>query len=305
MFGIPERSLGIADAVRNMLAYVKGEVSDYIERGKNDPEDWIVIENNHPAIVDRNTFDAVQRQLESQRSNRRGCGASSRNPNKYLLSGLVCCDKCGSRMIGHTVKGNQYLVCSGYLDKGASFCDRNSVRQDELVQHVVKAIEDGYLDPKVVQARRVELMKDAEPRNRKTSRNELRRKLDSADKQLTKAKASLVEVDKDMIPLVQDQIRTLQRRRDELKQELTSNGKPRKQLLAELNKQFDEAIKQFSELRRYFEKADFVKMRKLFQSVIERISIKVSKQKEGKRYRYTLLGGEIYFQLLEVSNSLS
>jgi len=78
-------------------------------------------------------------------------------------------------MIGHTVKGNQYLVCSGYLDKGASFCDRNSVRQDDLIPHVVQAIEDEYLDPKTCQERRAELMKEAESRKGKTARNELRR----------------------------------------------------------------------------------------------------------------------------------
>jgi len=48
--------------------------ADYIERGKNDPEDWIVIENNHPAIVDHEIFDAVQRRLDSQRSNGGGRG---------------------------------------------------------------------------------------------------------------------------------------------------------------------------------------------------------------------------------------
>jgi len=280
-----------------------GEVSDYIERGKNDPEDWIVIENNHPAIVNREIFDAVQRRLESQRSSHGGRGASSPNPKKYVLSGLVRCEKCGSAMIGHTVKDNQYSVCSGYLDKGASFCDRNSVRQDELVDHVVKAIEDEYLDPQIVEKRRTELLKEAKPRKRKSSRNELRRKLDAVDMKLTKAKARLVEVDKDMIPLVQDQIRALQHRREELKKELASNGKPRKQLVSELNKQFDEAIKQFTELRRYVEKADFAKLRDVIHGVIERITIKVNKRKEGKRHRYTLLGGKVQLLVLNTSTS--
>ena len=44
------------------------------------------------------------------------------------------------------------------------------------------------------------------------------------------------------------------------------------------------------------------KLRQIFQEVIEKISIKVSKRKEGKRHRYTLLGGEIHLQLLEAPN---
>jgi CO dehydrogenase/acetyl-CoA synthase delta subunit len=123
------------------------------------------------------------------------------------------------------------------------------------------------------------------------------------DKKLTKAKARLVEVDKDMVPLVQEQIRELQGCQDELKKDWTASGKPRKQLMSELNKQFDEAIKQFSQLRQYFEDADFAKLRQLFQALIDKVTIKVSKRKEGKRHRYTLLGGEIHLHLLEVSNS--
>ena len=77
--------------------------------------------------------------------------------------------------------------------------------------------------------------------------------LETVEKKLSKATSRLVEVDEDMVAVVQEQIRQLQTRRDELKSELIPNGKPRKQLLAEVNKQFDEAVKKFAQLRHYFE----------------------------------------------------
>ena len=108
-----------------------------------------------------------------------------------------------------------------------------------------------------------------------------------------------------MVSVVQEQIRAIQSRKDELENDLSANGKPRKQLLSELNKRFDEAIEQFTQLRRYMEKAELAKLRQIFQEVIEKISIKVSKRKEGKRHRYTLLGGKIHLLGLGVSNSTS
>jgi hypothetical protein len=70
-----------------------------------------------------------------------------------------------------------------------------------------------------------------------------------------------------------------------------------------MSKPFDDAIKQFTELRRYFEKAELGKLRQILQELIEKVTVKVTKRKEGKRYRYTLLGGKNRLQLLEVSNS--
>jgi chromosome segregation ATPase len=98
---------------------------------------------------------------------------------------------------------------------------------------------------------------------KKTARNEIRRELHTVEKKLTKATTRLVEDNKDMIAVVQDRIRKLQDRRDDLKRELAPNGKSRKQLLAEVNHQFGEAVRKFAQLRHYFENADIGKLREL------------------------------------------
>jgi hypothetical protein len=108
-----------------------GKVADASSVPKHDQSEWIVIPKNHPAIADHETFDAAQQRLSSRCSKNRSC-ASLPQLDCYVLTGLVHCEKCGSRMVGYAVKGKQYLNCSGHLDKGASFCDRNAVRQDAL-----------------------------------------------------------------------------------------------------------------------------------------------------------------------------
>jgi len=195
-----ERSDVKYNCVRN------GEVSDAVEIGKNDSEDWIVIDNNHPVIIDRETFDAVERRLQSRRSKK--CGASSSpRPEKYVMTGLVHCEKCGSRMVGHTVRGNEYLICSGHLDKGNSFCNRNSVRQDELVEHVVTAIEEKCLNPSAMEKHRRELLAQAKTSASADTRRKHQQQLKAVDAKLSKAKRRLVEVDSDMVRVVQERIR--------------------------------------------------------------------------------------------------
>lgn len=50
--------------------------------------DWIVVENTHEPIIDRDTFDSVQTLINKRRSTR------TRTHN-YLLKGLVHCHECG------------------------------------------------------------------------------------------------------------------------------------------------------------------------------------------------------------------
>ncbi len=108
------------------------------------------------------------------------------------------------------MKGRQYLICSGHLDKGASFCDRNAVRQDELVRHVVTALEERFLDPSMIEQQRAEIVTENRRTTQPGKRMKLRRQLGRLDEKLAKAKRRLLEVDTDMVNVVQQRIRDLQ-----------------------------------------------------------------------------------------------
>ena len=71
----------------------------------NDPSDWIVQENTHEAIVDRELFDLAQ---QNRRTVRRT--GSSGKPN--ILTGLVYCADCGKKMYNHR-KGSEYDPATG------------------------------------------------------------------------------------------------------------------------------------------------------------------------------------------------
>lgn len=104
----------------------------------------IKVENNHPAIIDRKTWEAVQ----ARKKQKNHMGGRAQNQN-YLLSGLLRCAKCGYTLIGRTSnKSNykpgiyRYYVCCNYAMRGSSSCDMGYIHAETLEGLVRKEIEE-------------------------------------------------------------------------------------------------------------------------------------------------------------------
>ena len=112
--------------------------------------EWYRVEGTHEAIIDRATFEAVQRGLKL-RSRTDGSG------DAHLLSGLVKCADCGSTMSKCSNGKQTYLRCKLYADSGSKrLCTRHSVRLDQLIDLISERIryyvQTYYqLDPKDLQ----------------------------------------------------------------------------------------------------------------------------------------------------------
>ncbi|HUE86480.1 MAG TPA: recombinase family protein [Vicinamibacterales bacterium] len=94
-----------------------GEVAKQGQRGATTPGDWIVIEDNHPAIIDRQTFDKVQAAL----AERKRMTTSHKGGGGFMLTGLCRCGKCGGAMVGHAERGSPRYLCLRHERTGA--CD--------------------------------------------------------------------------------------------------------------------------------------------------------------------------------------
>lgn len=81
------------------------------KRVKNTPEDWLIFENTHEAIIDQATWDRVQ---EIRQTVRRTDTTGEANP----LTGLMFCADCGAKMYNHRNRNAQFLNdnynCSAY-----------------------------------------------------------------------------------------------------------------------------------------------------------------------------------------------
>lgn len=133
----------------------------------NDPTDWLVVKDAHPAIVPRALWDAAQERLttkpasETQRgvNPRTGLPVEQSRPRKagwtgprakFMLSGLCACVRCGSRYEGYTLRGKAvdengkrektlYYACGGSIRRGRHTCALGAVPRDELESAVVEA----------------------------------------------------------------------------------------------------------------------------------------------------------------------
>ena len=103
---------------------------------KNDPSQWQIFENTHEAIIDRETFDIVQR----IRDGRRRVTPMGEMP---ILSGMVFCADCGKKLYqvrGRNLPQKEYMVCSTYRKiKGG--CSSHQIRNEVLERLLLDGIQ--------------------------------------------------------------------------------------------------------------------------------------------------------------------
>lgn len=107
-------------------------------------EGQYVFENNHPAIIDKATFELVKTIRESRaKNNYRGSQwveTETEMPNPFI-SCLYCKD-CGNKLTPakrKTTKGERkYYICSTYNQKGKRYCSKaHIIEEKQLMQDVL------------------------------------------------------------------------------------------------------------------------------------------------------------------------
>ena len=103
-----------------------------------DEDQWSVINDNHEAIIDEFTFNAVQKVLA--RDTRVTAKADAVDP----LSGMMFCADCGRSMVKRSVsRGNKkfyYYVC--HTNKKGAGCTSHSISVETLETTVMRAIKN-------------------------------------------------------------------------------------------------------------------------------------------------------------------
>ncbi len=92
------------------------------------PDEWITIENMHEPIIDQDSFEIVQRKIESRKCSR-GDGTVS------LFAGLIKCGECGKALtIRKTNAKNpqDIYACVTYNRHGKNHCTQHRIEYDSL-----------------------------------------------------------------------------------------------------------------------------------------------------------------------------
>jgi len=247
----------------------------------------IELPGHHPAIIDLQTFEEINRALESrQRSTTPLPGGGG-----FLFTGLIQCAKCGGRMDGQSDKrdGQQRYCCTKAWNSPT--CPGNSVRQDELLATVVDTIVGWASDPAVVETFKAEVREQIGRQAPAVNPATIRAQLGTVEARLVKAKRRLVEVDADMLPLVQEQIRALLSEQARLKDAVAAAEMPVGRVLAEVDELIEESFRVFLGLREAITEARPEYVREQIRKTVERVSVESTQPRPHARYR--LDGGKV------------
>ena len=119
-------------------------------QANTDNEKLIRRENALPAIIDDEIFRRVQDIMGKRKNSGRQCHEGT---TTYLLTGLVTCAYCGSKMIETKVKNGQYYYyrCNKkerHADAGK--CPTPMIPKDELENLILDEIYERLLNPKAL-----------------------------------------------------------------------------------------------------------------------------------------------------------
>ncbi|MEO2046278.1 MAG: recombinase family protein [Pirellulales bacterium] len=253
-------------------------------------EEPIFISCNHTAIIDRKTFNAVQ----GRRVEQRGGKTPKLNGGTFVLSGLIRCHQCGEKMHGHCTKANNYLICGGHTRKGNAFCDRNSVREDVVLDQIIGAIERVYLNPELIQRMREELRHQYQDGSAPVDVGQFKQKLAQVEKDLQTARRNMALAEPGLLPEYEEIFRELRSRQAYLKSEIKAGSETRNEHMAD--EVVDRAVALLSQLRPTCRRADPVQLREFLRQAVGQVVIRVDKRRIGCRNRYKLRGGEIHMR---------
>lgn len=118
-----------------------------------------LIQNNHPAIVDRETYNAVQTEVARRSAlhspSKKVPTGQSCYTSKYALSDRVYCGECGTRYKRTTwaKNGKKKIVwrCVSRLDYGKKYCHNSpTMDEDRLQKAILAAINSAMSEKKVL-----------------------------------------------------------------------------------------------------------------------------------------------------------
>jgi len=157
-------------------------------------EPAVVIQDNHEALIDRQTFDKVQAKLESRRSKRQ-----RPKHGGYLLTGVLQCGHCGSRLYRHGSGKKASYQCKGGA-KG--ICQHYGIPARLIEPFVVDLLQQQFTEPKALKRLRQEIIKQLKRNTKETpsSLRSIKQKISGLNRKIKKGtEALLMASPEDMI----------------------------------------------------------------------------------------------------------
>ena len=152
---------------------------------RNAPENWVIFEGAHPAIIEKAQWDRVQ---ELCRHKRR----LAKSGKQGLFSGLLYCPDCGAKLYFSTCKNyddsQDHYVCSNYksaMGQCSAHYIREKVLREIILEHIQRVLR--YIQQFEAEFVRIKYEQSFEDR---------RRELADMKREIVKANRRISELDK-------------------------------------------------------------------------------------------------------------
>lgn len=192
-------------------------------------QQYQVVKASWSGIVDRMTFDSVQKVLEENKAfeRRRLHGAEKR---VFIASGIIKCKECGRALVGQSAHGQKQVhrYYTHAMSKGDEInCSIKRIRADEIEQavtnHVVNVLKDGNYLQGV--AARILQKDESSQKNLELERQRLKKELKATETEMDQAFKfhSTAPVDSESARFMFEKIEKLEKKKSNLNTELNEN----------------------------------------------------------------------------------
>jgi DNA invertase Pin-like site-specific DNA recombinase/uncharacterized protein YeeX (DUF496 family) len=111
------------------------------------PDDWVVVEDTHEPIIDRFTWDCVQRRMETtKRTPSNNTIKTGSTDEVNIFSGIIRCADCGAAMAfvrreRKNGRDKMFYRCSRYNNNGKEACSTHTIDAEVLECVILKDIQ--------------------------------------------------------------------------------------------------------------------------------------------------------------------
>ncbi len=244
-----------------------------------DPSEWRIFENTHEAIIDRETFDIVQRIREGRRRL-----TPMGEPN--MLSGMLFCEDCGKKLYQVRTRSlkpeRDHYVCASYRKKRRG-CTAHSIRNIVVEEILLKEIQRITAYTRVHEKEFLEMVVHKSQSELSKTLREIQKELDKTDERLKKLDVYFQKLFENNVDgkISDEQFAQLTTNYEAEQKELKSRSEELKAIITQSNDSIEGANRFISQVRKY---TDVKKLSAgLIREFVDKIYVSEKQVVDGKK----------------------
>jgi hypothetical protein len=191
------------------------------KRKRLGPDDFLIVEQTHEPLIDRETFATVQARLNENQKRT----TPLKGRGNWLLVGLMTCGHCGCPMFGATnykfsrpEKRYRRYVCGGYHQYGREFCHKHAIDESKLLDCLIRKLQEDFLSPANLETLRAEIRRQDQEADGRDQSEVARLKAQIADLEakIRQGGERMALVELDLLAGVAEAVRGWKDQRDKL-----------------------------------------------------------------------------------------